>query len=237
MINSFSFNGKNSSDFGLYISAKDVFSDSASDVVFTPAAGRMGDILTDNKRSENVVVSYDVFTNTRDIIPPAAAAKAVTGWLKSSAEYMVLTDTYDPEYFRYAACVSKLSIEAELRTLLQTSVQFNCKPQKYSFEGQKTITFTSAEKIYNPENMASLPHIRLYGDGNLTLTVNGTAYNFSTVSGHIDADCEKMTASKDGVLQNSKALFLSYPKLTPGWNDISFTGAGKIELIPRWCTK
>lgn len=68
-MNYFEFNGVRSSDYGLIISSKDIYSAPASDVSFVSVPGRNGDVMIDNNRFLNVTVSYDfAFGNVKNAV-------------------------------------------------------------------------------------------------------------------------------------------------------------------------
>ena len=105
------------------------------------------------------------------------------------------------------------------------------------FEGQKTLTYQSAGEIYNPEAWESKPYIKLYGSGNITLSVGGQTWRVTGVSEYIEIDSEAMLCSKGQLPQNSKLHGDGFPTFPTGWSTIMTTGnVQKIEIIPRWCT-
>ncbi|MFR4993316.1 MAG: hypothetical protein ACLTCV_01215 [Oscillospiraceae bacterium] len=57
----FTYNGRSSSDFGLHIEKKNVFSAPEYDVEFISIPGRSGDIINPNRRFSNIKVTYTVF--------------------------------------------------------------------------------------------------------------------------------------------------------------------------------
>lgn len=65
----FTYNGRSSSDFGLHIEKKNVFSAPEYDVEFISIPGRSGDIINPNRRFSNIKVTYTVFL-ARKIQPP-----------------------------------------------------------------------------------------------------------------------------------------------------------------------
>lgn len=230
-MNSFTFNGQSSADFGLHISEKDIYSAPARDQSFVSVPGRNGDVLIDNNRYENASVGYTVAC--KDIKDKATAIKL---WLCKPG-YFPLTDTYQPDYFRMAAFASSLNIDEVLQNVGQAKIAFNCKPYMYSNAGQNKITLTSSRTITNPEGFSSQPYIKITGSGNITLYIGSKSYYISSVSSYIELDSELMSAYKGTTLCNSKIGFTEFPELEPGNNTISWSGSvTKIEIIPRWRT-
>jgi predicted phage tail component-like protein len=230
-MNYFTFDNQKSSDFGLTISQKDIYSAPVSDVSLVPVPGRNGDVLLDNNRFNNITVSYDVaFRNVK------SRASAIKLWL-CRAGYFVLTDTYQPTYFRMAAFSSNLKIDELIENVGQAQISFNCKPFMYSLAGQDTITLTDTGTVTNPEAFLSQPYIKITGTGNVTLHIGSNSYSIVGVSSYIELDSELMAAYKGSVLCNDKINFTEFPVLPPGANSISWTGTvSKVEIVPRWRT-
>ena len=230
-MNYFKFNGVRSSDFGLIISGKDIYSAPVPDVSFVSVPGRNGDVLIDNNRFNNVTVSYDVaFRNVK------SRAAAIKLWL-CRAGYFFLTDTYQPAYFRLAAFSSNLKIDELIENVGQAQISFNCKPFMYSFAGRDTITLTEPGTVTNPEAFAALPYIKITGGGDITLHIRNHSYSLTGVSSYIELDSEMMAAYKGSVLCNDKINFKEFPMLPTGKSNISWTGAvTQVEIVPRWRT-
>ena len=231
-MNSFTFNGKSSADFGLYISEKKIYSIPARDVTFHSVPGRSGDVLIDNDRYENVTVSYTVgLKNIKSNI------HTIKSWLCKPG-YLKLTDTYQPSYFRYACFCSAVDVVEMLENFGTAQITFNCKPFMYLNSGQTTKTFTgSGVTLNNPCNFESYPLIRIYGSGAVTLTINNKSYSFTQVSPNISCDSELMNCYYSSTLKNNVIGFTEFPVLEPGDNTITYTGSvTKIMITPRWRT-
>ena len=235
-INQFKYNGKRSyDDFCLIITETPPFVIPERDITFDSINGRSGDLLTDNGRFKNVQKEYKVAALTDDF-PLPLLVKKIASWLISSPNYCILSDTYDPNYFWYACYTGKISVADKLLKLGTATLKFNCKPYKFSFEGQRPITITAPGPIWNPEDLESTPYMKITGSGNITLSVNNASFAFSGIDGYIEIDGELMAAYKGTELQNNKISFVDFPKFVSGWNDISYTGnVEKIEIVPRWC--
>lgn len=206
------------------------------DIEFVSVPGRNGDIINDNNRFKNYERSYKVAALADDFELPFLTRK-IKSWLQSDVGYFPLTDTYDPLYFRYACYSGQLDISQVLQAVGEASLKFNCKPFKYSFAGQSPITITKATTIINPEDWQSAPYMKITGNGDITLVINGTLFSFTGVAGYIEVDSKMMLSYTGTTLQGNKIKFMDFPKFSPGENTISFTGSvTKIEITPRWCT-
>ena len=235
-INQFYFAGKKSyDDMGLIITETPVFSCPIRDIEFTSVPGRSGDIISDNGRYKNIAASYKVAA-LADEFNIELMLRKIKAWLSASIGYHRLSDTYDPNYFRYATLDGKIDFTQKLRAIGTGTIKFNCKPFRYSAEGQQALTITHETTLYNPEEFESTPHIKIIGSGDITLYFNNTAFLITSVDGNIEIDGDIMAAYSGANLQNNKIHFTDFPKLSPGKNNISFVGSvSKIQITPRWC--
>ena len=116
------------------------------------------------------------------------------------------------------------------------SLSFNCKPLKYSFEGQTPVVFTAGGSLYNAEFFPSSPYIKITGSDTVTLTINNASFTFSDIDEYIEIDSEAMNAYKGTVAKNNKMTGAGFPTLAPGKNVIAWTGnVTRLEIVPRWC--
>ena len=239
----FTYNGRSSADFGLHIEKKDVFSAPEYDAEFISIPGRSGDIINPNRRFSNIKVTYTVFLARKNAAALASVLRDIKGWLYSEPDrYHEITDSYDAEYYRYGVISGTLDIEEQLNKVGSFTVTFNCKPYKYSFAGQQTVSVDASElTITNPTAFESKPYIKLYGSGTVRLMImpdgqGTTTWVISDVDEYIEIDSELMNCFKDTVLKNDTVTSEGFPVLKPGENSITCAGnVRRIEVIPRWC--
>lgn len=135
-MNYFEYNGVKSSAMGLRIKSKNVYSSPKFDSQFVSVPGRNGDLIVSNNRYENIQVSYNVFLPAKSIDELSEKLQKVKSLLYSQPTgYLTLTDSYDKKFFRKAVFASSLDIEDEFNKIGVFTISFNCKPFKYSFDG------------------------------------------------------------------------------------------------------
>ena len=230
------FRGHSSLEFSLLISEKGSYKGASRDISYTSVPGRSGDLITDNGRYKNISIPYKMALLNATEREFAEIAHQIKGWLLAEAGYFRLWDSYDSKYFRLASYSDEVNIEQELRDTGTLSLTFNCKPQKYSLEGENTVILTAAGSLYNAEFFPSAPYIKIVGSGTITLTVNNNSFTFTDINEYIEIDSEIMNAYKGVVAQNNKMTGSGFPTFLPGNNTIAWTGNVKrLEIIPRWC--
>lgn len=140
MINWFIFDGKNSRDYGIYISGSGTFN--APEMDITTVETREGMAISRSATTGfcNITVEYPAFIR-KQFRHNAAAAKL---WLLSKTGYCILTDTYHPEFFRKARFTGPMDFDTRfLNYSAEFTVSFNCMPQRWLVSGSYPMTLTA----------------------------------------------------------------------------------------------
>lgn len=230
MINSIFYDNKSLADFGLYISGHGTFNAPARRVSYVSVPGRNGNLTLDEGAYENIEVTYVSY------IPEGMKlnTEGLRNFLMTKAGYRRLEDTYHPDEYRLGRYVQGLEVEpSQMHVAATFSLVFDCKPQRFLKEGELAIEVTNGSILFNPEDMTALPLIRAYGAG--TFNINGYAGTIGSGAAYTDIDCESQEAYMGTVSRNSDLTLVNgFPKLTPGDNNITFSGFSKVEITPRW---
>lgn len=240
-MNYFEYKGIRSSDMGLRIESKNVFSGPEYEVDFLSIPGRDGDLIAGSGRFPNVQVTYSVFIPAKTISELSQKITAVKAWLYSGLNsYHTLSDTYDTAFFRHAVFAGKLDIEDELNRIGIFTISFSCKPYRYDAAGTESVTLATGEVLLNPYPFTSKPILRIEGSGKGTLTIqsegSNATWNFTSIDGYVEADSEQMNFYKDAEPKNDTVSGDGFPLLYPGENTVSFSGGiTAVTVIPRWC--
>ena len=240
-MNYFEYKGIRSSDMGLRIQSKNVFSAPEYEVDFLSIPGRDGDLIAGNGRFPNIQVTYSVFLPAKSISELSQKITAVKAWLYSDLNsYHTLSDTYNSDFFRKAVFATKLDIEDEMNRIGVFTVSFSCKPFRYSEAGQQEMSVASGDVLVNPYPFISRPILRIEGSKKGAMTIqsensNATWY-FTAIDGYVEVDSEQMNFYKDAEPKNDTVSGDGFPLLYPGENTISFDGGiTAVKVIPRWC--
>lgn len=242
-MNYFEFNGVRSSQLGVRIISKNIFSAPKYDLTFQSIPGRDGELISPNGRFPNVTISYNCFLPAKSISELADKVTKVKAWLyKQPDRYHILTDSYDTLFMRKAVFNNKLDIEDECNKIGTFTVNFSCQPYRYLLEGQtKIIKTESGFVLTNPFPFESKPYLKLNGRGEGNLVIQSADSNriwkFTTLNGYTECDSELMNFYHDTEPKNDTVEGDGFPLLYEGENLISFDGAiTSIEVIPRWRT-
>lgn len=243
VFNSFTYDGINSLNSGIYITGEAVFNAPERVVEMVSVPGRNGALAIDQGRFENIEVSYPAGAFGATMSDFADKITDFRNILASRYTYKRLADTYHPDEFRLGLYKSGLEVNAvRYNTAGEFNIVFDCKPQRFLTTGETETTFTSNGTITNPTAFASNPLLIVTGAGNLTIGGQAmTIVNGSGSSQVIYIDCESQEAweivggskvSRNDYIQNAGETF---PVLSAGSNSVVLgTGITKVKITPRW---
>lgn len=251
MINYFTYDGKSSRDFDLYISGAGTYDAPARKIDEVEIPGMNGVLHQDSDTFENVDITYSgafMFQPTRkgkdlpikgmyiydDLRLRIGALRA---WLAKPRSYVRLEDTYHPDEYRMA--IYKESFDPTMwydLSAMQVDLTFNCKPQRFLKIGEDAVVATGNRTILNPTIFDSKPLIRAYGTG--SFTIGGVTMNVTSADEYTDIDCELMECYKGERNCNANVSSDNYafPTIPPEESEIKMEGFSRLEIVPRWWT-
>lgn len=222
----FIFNDKKSSDLGIAITFENLppIQLAEEDVEVIEVPGRDGYLTRGNDRRVqiNKTITCQLLKNEHK--------EEVKRWLRGRGK---LTLSNEDDVFFNAVILNPVSFYWNVFGGYNFDVEFTCQPNAYLHQGQSRLDITDNNtKLYNPGSVTSEPYIKIYGSGNVDLTINNSTSKYN-INDYVEIDSELMECYKNNSLQSFKGEF---PLLIPGGNNISWNGnVSKIEIIPRWC--
>lgn len=227
MIKTFTYNGKTSNSFGVYIKGEGTYNSPERDVEYVTIPGRDGLLLLDKGRFSNVAVSYPCFIK-RDFESNAAEVRQ---WLIGDTNYHRLEDDFHPDEFRLAVYEGAVDFNVFANIVGDFVLNFSAKPQRWLKSGETAQEVQSGQLLENPTEMTAKPLILVNGAGELTvgdISVITTAPN--TV-----IDCETMNCYYNGENLNNVTQVGEFPILGPGSTEITIgEGISSVQITPRW---
>ena len=232
----FAFNGRSTREFGMVVESHP--NQNAPKRRRTPIEipGRNGKLHFDEDAFDNINVEYSVWF--RGDVPTPAQAHAVKSWLMSVKGYYPLVDKYDTSHFRLASFAGPMNISNILSRYGKCKITFDCDPRCFLNDGELPVNLENSGTIINPTAFASTPLIRVYGDGEGSVTVADVTVQILEMTTGMVLDCENELAYALGdVGQNLDSSIYApiFPKLQPGENRVVFAGGvTAVEIVPRW---
>lgn len=219
------FNGKSIKDFHVFCTGAGASTSPSRKYDTVEIDGRNGTIYRDKGSFSNVVVEYKcvIYGDMKDF-------ESLRAFINAQSGYKRLEDSERPyEYRMGVAQPIEPTIKAE--NAVSFSMMFDCMPQRFLKEGEKTFTINQSGVLMNNTEFDAKPLIRVYDNG--FITINNKTLNIVDLSGYIDIDCETMDCYKGSANMNANVSG-DFPILKSGVNQITATGS--IDIIPRWWT-
>lgn len=233
MNNFFTYAGKRSLDFGVLISGSGRFNAPERNVQKTEVPGKNGDLTYDLGNFKNQIIPYPAYI--KDDMPDRS--RELFNYLASLTGYQRLEDTYYPNEYLMARCLTNIEVSPAGYKNREGSftISFDCKPQRFLKSGEDPVTFTANGRILNRTLQEAKPLLRIYGTGAGTVGVGSETITILSISTYVDIDCEIMDAFKGSTNCNGNVEFTDEIVLKPGENGVAMTGnISRVDITPRW---
>lgn len=242
------FNGYDLRNYAMYVSGDKTFDSPKKEYTKVSIPGRSGDLAIFDGRYSNVNLTYDAIL----IDNYEANAAAIRSILMSADGYCRLEDSYHPNEYRMALFEGPLNFDSIFLEAGETSLTFNCKPQRWLKTGEIPVDIKSLSTVTlnNTTSFASNPLIRVNGKGKIKFVfsyADSTSGEItidipSDKSGDYYIDCETMDCyTVTSGLSNNPNSYLTvedFPVLKPGNTTITITKANvtltNMTIAPRW---
>ncbi len=229
------FNGVSSKDFSIRVAKPPEYPIPERDISTTLVPGRNGEAILQVGAFKNVMREYEISFPAD--IPFSERAATIARWLFSASGYAKLYDSYDPNVYRMALYKGASNVESLYQEAGRVTISFSCKPERFLLSGEDVITLTSPGKILNPTGMVTEPLLRIYGEGECSLTIGDKEVSIQSLdTAHLSIDCYTQDVFYLFVNKNNTVSIQNgFPRLEAGETEIDWTGnITKIEIIPRW---
>lgn len=221
----FIFNDINSFSKGVILKSHPIITSPALRGEAVIIEGRSGSLHYNQK-------VYDTFIRTIEciLIDPNTDIREISKWLKGEGK-LIFSNELDKFYKVNIINQIDFTNIADKIHVFPLIVEF--QPFAYSVE-EKNVTITESKEIIIPKSTATIyPKIKVYGNGNGTITFNNKSQVLYDITEYIELDSELEIAYKKYENKNS-SVYGEYLTLEPGKNEISLLGnIDKIEITYR----
>ena len=116
-------------------------------------------------------------------------------------------------------------------------LEITCEPFRYlNFEEE--IILTKHETIYYSGSMPGECKIKIYGSGNVQLTINSETIQVKNIDEYVELDSKLLLCLNKDKTSKTIDMIGDFPILTKGTNNISWIGnVSKVEILPRTAFK
>ena len=170
LIRKITFDGIDSSSYGVGITGADVYNAPEREVEMIAIPGRNGDYAFDKGKFSNITISYPAGAYDSDQTNFATKMSNLRNAFASRKGYKRLEDEYNPDEYRMA--IFKSGLEASpthLQMAGEFDLVFDCKPQRFLKSGETAVTVANNGSITNPTLFDAKPLLAITGYGKVNL--------------------------------------------------------------------
>ena len=233
MDNTFTYKGINSSKFGILLEYMPTRATAARQVQYISIPGRDGHLIYDDPNESLAPISIIPECSIEDV--SEENLREIKRWLSGSGE-LIFSD--EPNVYWKARLDTQIDYSIPLKLMHQFALVFDCFPYAFTKRGDKPLVFNPTTTLWQTimmnEYSRSLPHIKIFAQGDVGLNINGVENNFYSINNYIECDSELQQCYK-GNMNLGMNMSGEFPVLVEGKNVIQFTG--KIEQViitPHW---
>ncbi len=227
----FEFNGHKNTEYGVQMVSMPT----------RPHPKRLGDAKNIPGRNGKIFLDQNAYDQTLVTVRACTTldnAPTVNGWLTGSGK---LRFGDDPNHVYDAKITKEYSIANKVNRLIgqEFTVSFDCYPFRYVYPSPASVVISeSGGTITNPCVGFAQPEIKINCTGAFTLIVNGYQIDGDeSITDGVVLDCELMECFSLDKTESRNSLITmdEYPRLDPGANIVTWTGAiTSVEITPRW---
>ena len=233
----FTFNGINSSQFGLRVTSDYVINSTGQDIDTVAVAGRDGDLLLPNNRLKSVTIELPCTIMSNRKLTDVEGD--ISNWL-NVAGYKDLTLSWDSDFIYRSAFIETFEIASLMRQFGKVKLNFLTYPVKFYKQGRTTQTLSNGATVNGIGNVKANPVITLVGSGDCTLTINGRKTKLRAVQNTITLDMQARQVFSGNLPAWDKVVRApqyQMPYLDAGRNLISWDGDFTVKMAPYWGVK
>lgn len=233
------FNGRNSNEFGLFLDYSNFEWQSTQRTrQIQQIPGLSGDRIYSDNRFDNVEQQFNFYLKRDRNKSILEIQSEISDWLYTESDYASLYFSGFPEYEFQAIASQSTTLKWQQSLYGEITITFNMKPFAYRIGADVYQPIdVDGTVLINPENQISLPKIKVYGSGQIGITINDQLFEVTDASNGVIIDSELMiTHSDDGVLDSTLVRFPyhRYPVFEVGENYIAADGATRLEVMTKW---
>lgn len=151
----------------------------------------------------------------------------INKWLTGNGE-VTFSNEADKKY--KANIINSIPFSEVIPSLNEFIAVFDCQPFKYKLNEEIITIVSNNSTIYNEGTFQSEPIIKIYGSGDIIISINGEGISMKNVDEYVTIDSVLKDCYKDDMLKNGDMIG-DFPILNPGENMISFSGnVSKIDI-------
>lgn len=228
---SFTWNGTNSRDKGLFLQEMPLIVRPEERVEHVTIPGRSGELTI----TEGVDVFNSYIQTVHVLVDSLEHVKDIQYWLTGDG---YVTFSCEPLRKQRARVINAVEFKKYSRnsSFWEADVQFYCEPLKQALTEDVINITESGQQVENPGDVASRPQITVIGgSGNVTIRIGTRSINLKSLTDTVIVDCEAEWVTDDEGEPLPNIYTGSFPIIGVGTKTVQVTGTfTKLEIQPRW---
>ncbi|ADL53208.1 phage tail domain-containing protein [Clostridium cellulovorans] len=127
-------------------------------------------------------------------------------------------------------------LSKEFRTIGGFNIDFVCEPFRSDLQPTIYAITSSGFKFNYKGNAEAEPLFKVYGNGNVQLTVNGDTMQINSISSYVEIDSKLMQVRNQNGTSKDNDVLGDFPLFGYGQNTINYTGS-ITKIIVEYATK
>lgn len=236
MRNSFIFNDMNSLiDYKVLVTKGPPYFINNEEYEEVKVEGRNGSLLIKNGTYPDIKLPFELRVLSKDSLELYSLLDNITDWLTVINNNKLIYDREDLCYL--VKRVEFGDIVNEIRAGGEFKLNFICESFKYLVYEQH-IEFNTSSNIYYQGTVPGECNIKIYGNGNIQLTINNETVQINNVNEYVELDSKLLLCLNSDKTSKTRDMIGHFPLLTRGSNAISWEGnVSKVEILPRTAYK
>lgn len=181
IIHDLTYGEVSANDYGIRINSGGIYNAPKRNIELVEVPGRNGSLTIDRGSYDNITVEYPCFCHADTQEEFARKLNSFRNAMVAQVGYQRLVDTYNPDEYRLALYVEGLEVnQADINTIGDFTLKFNCKPQRYLVDGDTEVTVSDGDTLNNPTLYDAELLLMVEGYGNIGF--NGYSINIENAT-------------------------------------------------------
>lgn len=220
-------NGVSNKSLGLSLTSRPEIPSAEQNVEYINVEGRHGSLVKKGSYGDITIPMEFSFLGIRMTVK--SLVREIKRWILNKTE-LIFSD--DPGFYYQVKNIVVNSTVNDIDIYGRVAIDFVCSP--FLYEKINPITLNEPTDLINPGTIESEPLIKVFGTGDVSITVNGNVIKLNGMADYMTIDSELEEAHRNGYSRNSNMVG-SFPVFEMGENVISWSeGVTKIVVEPRW---
>lgn len=194
--------------------------------------GRNGTLTINKGTYPDIVLDFEVKILSKYTENLFDKVENIEEWLTNITDNKLIFDREDRCYLVKKVIFKDISSASRVGGA-NFNLSFICEPFKYEID-EYLITLTNTSNIHYKGTVPGECNIKIYGTGNIQLTINNETVQINNADGYVELDSKLLLCLNLDKTSKSRDMIGNFLLLIKGINQISWTGnVSKVEILPR----